>query len=137
MHHTNILADAAAMLQKRGADYGSVEDTFDRACIIFEAMTGSAISPWQGAMFMQAMKMARIRTSATKADNYIDGVNYLAFAGQFATGGAEQPKQAAQTVKVSGTMPGIVIADDLEDGIKEIAAKFAPVMTAGNNGDSK
>jgi hypothetical protein len=34
-------------------------------------------------------------------------------------------------------MPGIVIADDLEDGIKEIAAKFAPVMTAGNNGENK
>ena len=133
MHHTNILADAAAMLRDRGADYGSVEDTFNRACIIFEAMTGNSISPWQGAMFMQAIKMARIKTSATKTDNYVDGVNYLAFAAQFATGD-DQP--AASPLKVTGATHESILTNDLEDGIKEIAAKFAPVMTAGN-GESK
>jgi hypothetical protein len=96
-------------------------------------MTGNSISPWQGAMFMQAIKMARIKTSATKTDNYVDGVNYLAFAAQFATGD-DQP--AASPLKVTGATHESILTNDLEDGIKEIAAKFAPVMTAGN-GESK
>ena len=53
------------------------------------------------------MKMARLNGSRTLDDNYIDGINYLAFAAQFS--------RAAEQTKA-----------DLEDDIAVMARKFAP-----------
>lgn len=117
MDHTEILADAVAILRERGAEYGSVEDTFNRACIIYEAMTGCSMSPWQGAMFMHSMKMARIKHSASKLDNYRDDINYIAFAGQFAT--EHLPNQRAATIE-----------DEMEATVKAMASKLAPIKVS-------
>jgi hypothetical protein len=56
---------------------------------------------------MTAMKMARITSSPTLDDNYVDGINYLAFASQFSSS-EEQAKTA------------------LEEDIAAMARKFAP-----------
>lgn len=91
MDHTAILTDAVLTLRNRDEQYGSMAETMTRACQIFELITGSPLSPYHANIFMTALKMARIRTSPGKLDNYVDGINYLAFAGEFAvpTGGAE------------------------------------------------
>ena len=91
MDHTKILTDAVLILRDRDQQYGSMAETMNRACQIFELITGSPLSPYHANIFMTALKMARIRTSPGKLDNYVDGINYLAFAGEFAVppGGAD------------------------------------------------
>jgi len=92
MNHTDILTQSVFVLRDRDAQYGSMQDTMIRACEIFEMITGKELSPYHANIFMHALKLARVRTSPGKLDNYIDGINYLAFAGEFAvpTGSAEE-----------------------------------------------
>ena len=56
---------------------------------------------------MTSIKLSRITSSQTLDDNYIDGINYLAFAGQFST--------AEEQVAVA-----------LEEDIAAMARKYAP-----------
>lgn len=91
MNHTDILTQSVLTLRDRDDQYGSMQETMIRACQLFEMITGSQLSPYHANIFMHALKLARIRTSPGKLDNYVDGINYLAFAGEFAVppGGAE------------------------------------------------
>ena len=83
-HATNILQD-------RGHLYGSVDDLHNDVSIIASVMLGKNISSYDVAMIHVATKMARMKTSRTHKDNYVDAVNYLAFAAQF----ADQPDSIA------------------------------------------
>jgi hypothetical protein len=85
MNHTEILTASVLTLRDRDNQYGNMEETMVRACEIFEMITGKELTPYEANIFMHSLKLARIRTTPEKADNYIDGVNYLAFAGEFAT----------------------------------------------------
>lgn len=85
MNHKAILNESIAILHERNAQYGEMEATFIRACEIFELITGMEFSPYYANMFMHSLKLARIKSAPEKPDSYIDGINYLAFAGEFAT----------------------------------------------------
>lgn len=88
MEHKAILGHAAVILNDRAEQYGSMNDTIERACQIYELITGERISPYKANIFMHSLKLSRIKPSPQKADNFIDGVNYLAFAGEYATSGS-------------------------------------------------
>ena len=119
MDHKQILSNAVDTLRDRGMDYGDENELFERTCSIYNLITGEALSPWQANMFMTALKMARIKSNRGKADNYVDGINYLAFAGQFAQ---------AKPGRVAVSMPTpLGPADQVEDDIKRMAQMFAPV----------
>jgi hypothetical protein len=129
MDHRQILADAINTLQDRGQDYGDVSELFERACSIYNLTTGESFTPWQANIFMTSLKMARIKSNRPKADNYIDGINYLAFAGQFAN---------ASTGRVAVSMPNPVTSlrdvvtmrneasDMIDEGMKSLVANLAP-----------
>ena len=132
MDHRQILADAINTLQDRGQDYGDVSELFERACSIYNLTTGESFTPWQANIFMTSLKMARIKSNRAKADNYIDGINYIAFAGQFAN---------AATGRVAFSMPeaspdpvaalrGVVMRDEasdmIDEGMKSLVANLAP-----------
>ena len=85
MDHKAILGESIAILRDRNVQYGEMEDTVIRACEIFELTTGKELSPYHANMFLHCLKLARIKTAPSKLDSYIDGINYLAFAGEFAT----------------------------------------------------
>jgi hypothetical protein len=116
-------------LQDRGQDYGDVSELFERACSIYNLTTGESFTPWQANIFMTSLKMARIKSNRPKADNYIDGINYLAFAGQFAN---------ASTGRVAVSMPNPVTSlrdvvtmrneasDMIDEGMKSLVANLAP-----------
>ena len=87
MDHTKILTDAVLILRDRDQQYGSMAETMGRDCQIYELITGNPLSVYHANIFMTSLKMSRIRTSPDKPDNYVDGINYLAFAGEFATTG--------------------------------------------------
>ena len=82
-NHMDILEQAQNTLSLRGQRYGSVEETFDRAAKIASIILDKQISIYDIAIIMHSMKMARINASRTYDDNYVDGINYLAFAAQF------------------------------------------------------
>jgi hypothetical protein len=119
MDHKEILSQSVNTLRDRGEEYGDENALFERTCSIYNLITGEAFTPWQANMFMTALKMARIQPNRSKADNYIDGINYLAFAGQFA-----QAKPGR--VFVSTPTP-LGPTDQVEDDIRHIAQMFAPV----------
>ena len=87
MEHKAIIGSAAAILRDRNEQYGDMTVTITRACDIFGLITGRPITPYEANIFLHALKLARIRVAPTKRDSYIDGINYLAFAGEFATSG--------------------------------------------------
>ena len=91
----------------RGRRYGSVEECFDRCAKLATILLGKHITLYDVSIIMMSMKMARIPSSPTHEDNYVDGINYLAFASQFSTS-EEQAKVA------------------LEEDIAAMARKFAP-----------
>lgn len=108
MKYNDLLMKAAHEYNDRAPVYGSFEDLFDRACQIYQLTTGNVLTPWQAATFMNCLKMARLKHSPTKMDNYVDAMNYTAFAGQFAS-------DAANNI------------DDVEQQmIRDMAAKLAP-----------
>ena len=89
MEHKAIIGSAAAILRERNAQYGEMTVTIARVCDIFSLITGKTITPYEANIFLHSLKLARIRVAPTKRDSYIDGINYLAFAGEFATAGDE------------------------------------------------
>ena len=103
----DILEQAQNMLSLRGQRYGSVEETFDRAAKLASIILDKQISIYDIAIIMHSMKMARINASRTYDDNYVDGINYLAFAAQFSR---------------SEEQIGVALQED----IAAMARKFAP-----------
>ena len=80
MNPHQVLTDASALIGERGADYGGVEDNFSNIAAIANIALGLDLTPFDIAIIMTAVKLSRVRQSPSKADNYLDGVNYLAFA---------------------------------------------------------
>lgn len=81
MNPKDVLLESLALIAERGVDYGNgLEDNFSRIAEMFELSTGVKIEPYQAALFLVCLKLARIRQSPTKADNYLDLINYTAFA---------------------------------------------------------
>lgn len=76
----DVLTQASNLIGERGQDYGGIENNFLNIAAIANASTGLSLTPFHIAMIMVAVKIARIQQSPYKADNYHDGINYLAFA---------------------------------------------------------
>ena len=97
------------MLTEKGQLYGPEEPCFERISVIATAILGKNISTYDIAMIHHATKLARMQTARTHEDNYIDGINYLAFAAQFV--------KRRDSVNVA-----------MEEDIRAMAQKLAPSM---------
>ena len=97
------------MLKEKGQLYGPEEPCFERISVIVSAILGKNISTYDVAMVHHATKLARMQTARTHRDNYVDGINYLAFAAQFVT--------RRDSVDVA-----------MEEDIRAMASKLAPSM---------
>lgn len=80
MNPHQVLKDCAALIGERGQDYGGVENNFKNIASIYTAMTGKEFTAFDVAVIMMAVKIARLRQSPYKKDNYLDLINYAAFA---------------------------------------------------------
>ena len=112
MNHKDILAQSATLLRTRSEQHGTEEDVMDRACRIFESITGTRLSLYEASIFMHSYEMARMKKSFRSLNSVLNGIDYLALAGQFAD--AEL---------------GVTL-DREEADIKAMAAKLAPVIRA-------
>jgi hypothetical protein len=112
MKHTDLLKTAAGTINDRHYVYGDHDACFSRASSLASIILGKPISTYDVAMILHSVKLARIRGSRTHEDSYVDGINYLAFAGEFA-----QQEDSVVTA--------------MEDDIAEMARKLAPVKSEG------
>jgi len=117
MDHKEIYKEAIGTLHDRGRQYGDANELFERACALYNVTVGDNFTPWHAAIFLSCLKMARIKPNPKKLDNYIDNMNYLAFAGEFVgVVHNDGPRNTGASMSI----------DEIEDGMKEIVAKFAP-----------
>jgi len=95
MDHLKILDAARATVDQRGEQYGAMTHNFKRIAAISSAILQKEITPYEIAIVMHALKLSRISFNPTGEDHYVDGINYLAFAGELASAAAEKKSEAA------------------------------------------
>lgn len=76
------LNECAALIGERGADYGGIEENFDRIARIATEVIGMPITAYEVSIVLVATKLARMAGARDKRDNYLDAINYLAFASE-------------------------------------------------------
>ena len=81
MNAGDYLNEARAVIQDRGMDYGHPTDNMSRTASLWSAYLEVPIDPYQVAMCLALVKVARTMETA-KVDNYIDGAAYFAISGQ-------------------------------------------------------
>jgi hypothetical protein len=110
MDHGDIIKTSATVIAKRRESYGPPTECFERAATIASVMLGKPVTPYEVVSIMHAVKLARIAQSPKNLDHYVDGVSYLAFAGEFSGAGKE----------------------DTRRDTKALAPNFSAVSSAGN-----
>lgn len=82
MRPADVLVECVTLIGERGQDYGGVEDNFRRIASIATVVLKKEVTPWDVAMVLAATKLARMAGARDKRDNYLDAINYLAFASE-------------------------------------------------------
>jgi hypothetical protein len=109
MNHKDYIQKAIQIIDDRGQTYGGVEESIPRAAAIATLKLNAQITPYIVATILECVKDARLAVNPTHIDSHIDGISYRAFRAEFAS--QDSPVETVE---------------ELYDGIREIAAKFAP-----------
>ena len=86
-HPGDLLSLAFELINARGGEYdnaGSLEQNFRETAAVASVIVGKDITPRDVAMIMACVKLIRSKSAPDKLDNYVDGMNYMAFAACFA-----------------------------------------------------
>lgn len=118
MRHDQILMAAAETVNSRGVGYGDVDFMFETAAQMATLLLGKPITKYEVTSILESVKLARRRVNPLLDDNYVDGINYATFSGQFAKEAFIAPEGAQSTV---------------EDDIVAMAKRFAPVKQENTN----
>ena len=86
--HIEIIENALAILTERGANYGGVEESFTRAAALAALKLNKNVTPYDVAIILESVKDARRAQTPDHYDSHVDGINYRAFAAEFALKGA-------------------------------------------------
>jgi len=79
-----MLTQAADLIQERGQGYGEIENNFQLIADLFSLRVGRPFHPYEACILLECVKDARMFASPMNVDNYLDGINYKAFAALFA-----------------------------------------------------
>lgn len=79
-----LLIRAAEVLQERGQTHGDFENNFQLIADIFSLRVGRDFHPYEVCLLLECVKDARMFANPVNVDNYLDGINYRAFAALFA-----------------------------------------------------
>jgi hypothetical protein len=103
-HPGDLLSHAFELINQRGAEYNTtntaadLEQHFREAAAVASVVLGKDLAPRDVAMILACVKLIRSKSSPGKLDNYVDGMNYLAFAACF-QGLVPLPPLGAETAK--------------------------------------
>ena len=81
---TEILYKAAEIIGERGQTHGDYENNFQLIADLFTLRIGRDFHPYEVCILLECVKDARMFSNPENADNYLDGINYRAFASLFA-----------------------------------------------------
>ena len=86
MKREKILSTASGYVtQDRAADHGNMENNFETIAAYWSTHLETDISASDVAVMMTLLKIARIKSNQSHADNWIDGCGYLACGGELNT----------------------------------------------------
>lgn len=109
----NLLKRALATLDARAAERGLEEErSMGRTVAMFNGLTGYDLDQRDGYAFMQCLKAARAYATPTgNLDDYVDGANYAALAGEWALANGVQKISHSQGAAVAFGMTTAQTAD--------------------------
>jgi hypothetical protein len=84
MHYSEYIKRAVEITGERQREYSDVDDNFDAIAEIASALLGRAITRFEVAMILVAVKFGRLRANPAHEDSWSDAINYVAFSAQFA-----------------------------------------------------
>jgi hypothetical protein len=85
-HPGDLLSHAFELINARGNDYdnaNSLEQNFRESAAVASVVIGKDLTPRDIALVMACVKLIRSKSAPDKIDNYVDGMNYMAFAACF------------------------------------------------------
>jgi hypothetical protein len=85
-HPGDLLSHAFELINARGSDYDNandIEQNYREAAAVASVVIGKPLTARDIAMIMVCIKLLRSKSTPGKLDNYVDGMNYLAFAACF------------------------------------------------------
>jgi hypothetical protein len=97
-HPGDLLTLAFELINARGSEYDNVsniEQNFREAAAVASVVVGKPLTARDVAMVMACVKLIRSKSAPDKIDNYVDAMNYMAFAACF-TGLVALPPLGAQ-----------------------------------------
>lgn len=81
-----ILEEATHLIYNdRQADYGTPQENHDRVAKLWSVVLGIDVQPYQVALCMNQVKVARLVQTPTKVDGWVDGAAYMGIGGELAT----------------------------------------------------
>lgn len=80
----DLLIQAAEVLRERAETHGDFENNFQLIADMFSLRIGREFHPFEVCIFLECVKDARMFANPANTDNYLDGINYRAFAALFA-----------------------------------------------------
>jgi|GraSoiStandDraft_46_1057282.scaffolds.fasta_scaffold227142_2 hypothetical protein len=123
--HLDIIKTSATVIAKRRESYGPPTECFERAATVASIMLGKPVTPYEVVSILHAVKLARIPQSPKNLDHYVDGVSYLAFAGEFSGAGKEDARRDTKAFAPSFTPTPAEIRGSSLRTIEEAAARTA------------
>lgn len=86
MNRKDILDEAKHLIYNdRQDDYGTPQQNHDRIAKLWSVVLGIEILPYQVALCMTQVKVARLIQSPDKTDSWVDGAAYMGIGGELAT----------------------------------------------------
>lgn len=83
MNRYQVLNAAAELTgSERNAQHGDPVANHERIAAVWSVILGQRVEPYQVALCMAGMKLARLAYNPELADSYIDGAAYLAIAAE-------------------------------------------------------
>lgn len=85
-HPGELLSYAFEVLNARGTEYetdNGIDQSFREIAAIASVITGKHLTARDVAVVLHCVKLIRSKADPNKIDNYVDGMNYWAFAGCF------------------------------------------------------
>ena len=105
MDYESAMSRAIGAIKER-SNYGDIDEVHEEIADVLNILISKKFTKYDVAMVHHVTKLVRAKRDRKRPDHYVDGINYLAFAAQF-----------------SG-------AADVEQDIKDIASRFAPMPRA-------
>ena len=104
MNYYDIMRNAAEVFNERNPKYGDMRVGMENVAQIATLITGIHLTAHDVALVLHAVKLSRLNNDRKNPDHYIDGVNYMAFAGELITE-EKDPYDLEKTVQMAVTVP--------------------------------